>query len=152
MKILDLAPFLTSPTSPPAVISKFTASRRQPIGHIAFASDGNSLIIWPEDRRVIRLFHVIHLRLKGSSRGIKYISLPNQNNNSHRASETQTEYVISEPVRKCRAERIYILLNHYLCYFHCASNPVYLPLPARARDHVFHLSGSRALINQLRSH
>ena len=57
-RILDLAPLLTSPTSPPAVISKSTASRRQPILNIAFASDRNSLIISTEDRRVIRLFHV----------------------------------------------------------------------------------------------
>ena len=49
------------------------------------------------------------------------------------------QHVISEPVRKCRVERIYILPKHHLCYFHCVSDPVYLPLPARARDHVFHL-------------
>ena len=38
--------------------SEFTASRRQLILHIAFASDGNLLIISTEDGRVIRVFHV----------------------------------------------------------------------------------------------
>jgi hypothetical protein len=64
-------------------------------------------------------------------------------------NKTRTANVL---VERCRAEKTYILPNHHLRYFICASNPFYHTLLAARGRYRVHLSESdMSIIDQLRS-
>ncbi|KAG6334341.1 hypothetical protein ID866_4753 [Astraeus odoratus] len=59
VRVLDLAPLLDSKTStPPVLVAEFIAAKHQPISHLKFAHDGNSLLVAPKDGQVIRVFQI----------------------------------------------------------------------------------------------
>ncbi|KAH7888262.1 hypothetical protein F5I97DRAFT_1926687 [Phlebopus sp. FC_14] len=59
VKVLDLAPLMDHKvSSPPQPIAEFVAAKHQPISHLKFTHDGNSLIAGPKDGQVVRLFQI----------------------------------------------------------------------------------------------
>ena len=55
--VLDLAP-LSGLSTQPTLVTEFVALKRQHIVGIEFTGDGNSLVVSPEDGRVIRVFQI----------------------------------------------------------------------------------------------
>ena len=59
VKVLDLGPLVNSQTSShPQVITEFVAAKHQPISHLAFTHDGNTLLVGPKDGQVVRVFQL----------------------------------------------------------------------------------------------
>lgn len=59
VQVLDLAPLLDYKVSaPPEVVAEFVAVKHQPISHLKFTHDGNSLLVAPKDGQVIRMFQL----------------------------------------------------------------------------------------------
>lgn len=55
--VLDLAPLSELPAQP-TLITEFVVSKRQHIVGIEFTGDGNSIVVSPEDGKVIRVFQI----------------------------------------------------------------------------------------------
>ncbi|KAI9464881.1 hypothetical protein HD554DRAFT_2026168 [Boletus coccyginus] len=59
VKVLDLGPLVNSlMSSHPQVIAEFVAAKHQPISHLTFTHDGNSILVGPKDGQVVRVFQL----------------------------------------------------------------------------------------------
>ena len=73
VKVLDLRPLMNScASSHPQMVTEFVATRHQPISHLAFTHDGNTLIVGPRDGQVVRVFQIRRAHvLRGVRDGIE---------------------------------------------------------------------------------
>ncbi|KAF8125490.1 hypothetical protein EV363DRAFT_1225882 [Boletus edulis] len=59
VRVLDLGPLLNNhPSSHPQDITEFVAAKHQPISHLRFTHDGNTLLVGPKDGQVVRVFQL----------------------------------------------------------------------------------------------
>ena len=59
IKVLDLRPLMNYGASlHPQLVTEFAAAQHQPISHLAFTHDGNSLLVGPQDGQVVRVFQI----------------------------------------------------------------------------------------------
>ncbi|KIJ59762.1 hypothetical protein HYDPIDRAFT_177705 [Hydnomerulius pinastri MD-312] len=59
VKVLDLGPLVNRQVSShPRLVTEFVAAKHQPISHLKFTHDGNSLVVGPKDGQVVRVFQI----------------------------------------------------------------------------------------------